>query len=105
MSFGVMGGHMQPQGHVQMMVRIFGYGQNPQTACDAPRWHVDRDVTINLEKGTPDALKEGLAGLGHKIVPSPGPGLYGGGQFIYKTKDGGYIAASDSRKDGCAAGF
>ena len=49
LSFGVMGGYMQPQGHVQMVVRLFDYGQNPQAACDAPRWHIAEDGRISLE--------------------------------------------------------
>ncbi|MHC4778793.1 MAG: gamma-glutamyltransferase family protein, partial [Planctomycetota bacterium] len=53
MSFGVMGGHMQAQGHVQMMVRIFGHGQNPQAASDAPRWQVLEDFRIAFEEGFP----------------------------------------------------
>ena len=52
-SFGVMGGHMQHQGHVQMVSRIFDYGQNPQEASDAPRWHVYPDLTVGLEAGMP----------------------------------------------------
>ena len=49
MSFGVMGGDMQPQGHVQTLVRMLDYGQQPQAACDAPRWKVQRDFAIDIE--------------------------------------------------------
>ena len=49
MSFGVMGGDMQPQGHLQTVVRMLGYGQQPQAACDAPRWKVNRDFTLDVE--------------------------------------------------------
>ncbi len=103
MSYGVMGGPMQPQGHAQMMIRIFEYKQNPQTANDAPRWRVmdGLDVIVESEfnKETVKALKE----RGHKISTSHFV-EFGGAQMIYKV-DGGYIASSDPRKDGQAVGF
>ena len=107
MSFGVMGGHMQPQGHVQMMVRIFDYGQNPQTACDAPRWMVNQDSSVSLEFGFSSDVIEELRKRGHKILPSSHPSLsgdFGGAQLIFCLDDG-YCAASDPRKDGQALGF
>jgi gamma-glutamyltranspeptidase/glutathione hydrolase len=107
MSFGVMGGHIQPQGHVQMMVRIFDYGQNPQAACDAPRWIVNHDFSISLETGfSPDIIRE-LKKRGHNIL-SKAPtfllGGFGGAQLIFCLEDD-YCAASDPRKDGQAVGF
>ncbi|MFO7709821.1 MAG: gamma-glutamyltransferase family protein [Desulfobacterales bacterium] len=104
MSFGVMGAHMQPQGHVQMMVRIFDYGQNPQAALDAPRWHVAPDGGVALEPGLPAATLAGLARRGHHVVLDEPASLFGGGQLIHRLSDG-YLAASDPRKDGQAAGF
>jgi gamma-glutamyltranspeptidase/glutathione hydrolase len=107
MSFGVMGGHMQPQGHVQMMVRIFDYGQNPQAACDAPRWIVNRDYSIGLEPGFSPSLLNELKARGHKIISNEHPshlGEFGGAQLIFCLEDG-YCAASDPRKDGQALGF
>jgi gamma-glutamyltranspeptidase/glutathione hydrolase len=77
MSLGVMGGHMQPQGHVQVLVRMFDYGQNPQTACDAPRWHVTPDFTVALEPGFPPGVKEGLKRRGHRCVGSAPTSLFG----------------------------
>lgn len=65
LSFGVMGGHMQHQGHVQMVSRLFDYGQNPQEASDAPRWHVYPDLTVGLEKGMPQSLFDGLKERGN----------------------------------------
>ena len=61
---------MQPQGHVQMMVRIFDYGQNPQAASDAPRWYVEEDLTkLSLEPGfAPDVIEE-LRRRGHDVTP------------------------------------
>jgi gamma-glutamyltranspeptidase/glutathione hydrolase len=107
MSFGVMGGHMQAQGHVQMMVRIFDYDQNPQAACDAPRWIVNPDFSINLETGfSPEVIRE-LKKRGHNILPEAPTflsGGLGGAQLIFCLEDG-YCAASDPRKDGQALGF
>ena len=104
MSFGVMGGPMQPQGHVQMMVRIFLYGQNPQAAADAPRWQVMHDGTVAVERGfAPEAL-DALRARGHELTVVTSGESMGGAQLIYKM-DGGYCAASDPRKEGQAAGF
>jgi gamma-glutamyltranspeptidase/glutathione hydrolase len=73
MSFGVMGAHMQSQGHVQMMVRIFDHGQNPQAACDAPRWYVAPDASVDLEPGFPPAVAEGLRKRGHMVKTTARP--------------------------------
>jgi gamma-glutamyltranspeptidase/glutathione hydrolase len=101
MSFGVMGGHMQPQGHVQLMLRIFLHGQNPQAACDAPRWHVTEKNHIALEAGFPPAVARELRRRGHQLVPRPRTPLFGGAQAIYQMGSH-YCAASDPRKDGQA---
>lgn len=103
MSFGVMGGAMQPQGHAQMMIRIFDYRQNPQAASDAPRWQVVKGLDIAMESGTkPDVMNE-LASRGHVLTTIDEP-MYGGAQLIYRLDDG-YCAASERRKDGQAVGF
>lgn len=104
MSFGVMGAHMQPQGHVQMIVRIIDYGQNPQAASDAPRWHVHPDFKLTLEAGFPQEFRTQLTQRGHEFEDQFGPGLFGGAQLIYCLEDG-YCAASDHRKDGLAVGY
>ncbi len=103
-SFGVMGGAMQAQAHLQMMVRVCGWGQNPQAALDAPRWRVINRREVWIESHLSPKLRDELERRGHllKVAES---GQFGGGQVIWRTADGGYIAASDSRKDGCAAGF
>jgi gamma-glutamyltranspeptidase/glutathione hydrolase len=105
MSFGVMGGHMQPQGHVQMMVRLFDYGQNPQAASDAPRWYIEEDLTtLSLEPGfAPEVVTE-LRRRGHQVTANLPPGRFGGAQLIYRTGNG-YCAGTDWRKDGQAAGY
>jgi gamma-glutamyltranspeptidase/glutathione hydrolase len=103
MAFGVMGGHMQPQGHVQMMLRVVGYGQNPQAACDAPRWYVGRQGQVGLEPGFPAGVPEKLVEYGHTLISNPDPTLFGGAQLVMRAKPG-YCAASDPRKDGQAVG-
>jgi len=104
LSFGVMGGRMQAQGHVQMMVRLFNYQQNPQAASDAPRWCVMQDGSIALEPEFPHSLLAGLQQRGHVIKTDEERTLFGGAQLIMKQNDM-YIGASDHRKDGLAAGF
>lgn len=103
MSFGVMGGPMQAQGHTQMIVRMTDFDQNPQAASDAPRWRALGGLRVALEEGTPDPIVEGLRARGHAVEIRPFT-AFGGGQYIVKTVDG-YIGASDSRKDGCALGW
>jgi gamma-glutamyltranspeptidase/glutathione hydrolase len=103
MSFGVMGGHMQPQGHVQLVLRTVLFGQNPQAACDAPRWYVGEDGRVALEPELSTSIGSKLSALGHQLLPDPAPTLFGGAQAIYRLDDG-YLAASDPRKDGQAVG-
>jgi gamma-glutamyltranspeptidase / glutathione hydrolase len=107
MSFGVMGGNMQPQGHVQTLVRMLDHGQNPQAACDAPRWRVNEGLDINVESAMPGATVERLKALGHRLeVIEDSYQDFGAGQFIWRMGDPaveGYVAASDPRRDGQAA--
>ncbi|HVF10675.1 MAG TPA: gamma-glutamyltransferase family protein [Abditibacteriaceae bacterium] len=103
MSYGVMGGPMQAQGHVQMLTRLADYGQNPQAAADAPHWQVLHGREIAVEAGFAPAVLEDLVQRGHQIRFLPG-GSFGGAQLLYKL-DGGYCAASDHRKDGQAVGY
>jgi gamma-glutamyltranspeptidase/glutathione hydrolase len=112
MSFGVMGGDMQPQGHVQTLVRMLDHRQQPQAACDAPRWRFHAG-TVNTEAGMPPATVDGLRALGHRVESfSDSYQDFGAGQFIWRLDEGqgdvsqtGYAAASDPRRDGQAAGF
>ncbi len=104
MSFGVMGGSMQPQGHAQMMIRLVDYGQNPQAAADAPRWRVMEHGTILMEPGFRPAVLAELQNRGHQITVSDQFWNFGGAQLIYKLENG-YVAASEPRKDGQAVGF
>jgi gamma-glutamyltranspeptidase/glutathione hydrolase len=108
MSFGVMGGDMQPQGHLQTVVRMLDYGQNPQAACDAPRWRVFGGQ-VHLEPGFDAATAEGLRALGHDVGTfTDSYQDFGAGQFIWRLGDPaveGYVCASDPRRDGLVAGF
>jgi gamma-glutamyltranspeptidase/glutathione hydrolase len=109
MSFGVMGGSMQPQGHLQTLVRMLAYGQNPQAACDAPRWRFDQGLEIGVEPAMNPSVVQGLQARGHQIAPMHDSYMdFGSGQFIWRLGDPaveGYVAASDPRRDGQVAAF
>ena len=109
MSFGVMGANMQPQGHLQTLVRMLDHRQNPQAACDAPRWRFNAGLEINVEAGMDPATVQGLAERGHRMeVIQDSYQDFGAGQFIWRLGDpgvDGYVAASDPRRDGQAAAF
>ena len=105
MSFGVMGGSMQPQGHLQIMVRLLAYGQNPQAACDAPRWKINTGLSVAVEGEMDMNLTAELVRRGHRVETIEDPYMdFGAGQFILNMPDG-YLAASDPRRDGQAVGF
>jgi gamma-glutamyltranspeptidase/glutathione hydrolase len=104
MGFGVMGGFMQAQGHLQMALRRVDHGQNPQAMVDAPRWRVDGTL-VNMEESMPAAANEALMSRGHRIaVAERFDTDFGRAQVILKT-EGGYIGASEWRTDGQAVGF
>jgi gamma-glutamyltranspeptidase / glutathione hydrolase len=109
MSFGVMGGNMQPQGHLQTLVRLLDFRQEPQAACDAPRWRFNQGRSINVEATMPAGTREGLRALGHQVESFQDSYQdFGAGQFIWRLGDPaveGYVAASDPRRDGLAAAF
>jgi gamma-glutamyltranspeptidase/glutathione hydrolase len=106
MSFGLMGGSMQAQGHVQIAVRIADQGLNPQAASDAPRWRVlDDNIGLAVEWNFPPAAIEGLRARGHQVKVAPRFDTeFGCAQLALKTQHG-YVAASDHRKDGYPMGF
>jgi gamma-glutamyltranspeptidase/glutathione hydrolase len=109
MSFGVMGGNMQPQGHLQTLLRMVDHRQSPQAACDAPRWKVSRGLSVDVEAAMRAEVVAELRARGHQLEAIEDPYMdFGSGQFIWRQSDDiadGYVAASDSRRDGCAAGF
>ena len=116
LSYGVMGGAMQPQGHVQILLNMIDFGMNLQEAGDAPRIHHDGSAEpvgqnapmadggrIELESGFPYETVRALMRKGHRVQFADGP--YGGYQAIQVNPRGGWIGASESRKDGQAAGY
>ncbi|MEL6187164.1 MAG: gamma-glutamyltransferase, partial [Myxococcota bacterium] len=115
MSFGLMGGGMQPQGHVQIVTNLIDFGMNVQEAGDAARWRHDGSAeptgkpadgtgTVFLESGIPAESWTELARRGHRV--QPGRGGFGGYQAIIRDpKTGVYHAASEMRKDGAAVGY
>ena len=103
MSFGVMGGPMQAQGHTQMVIRLADYGQNPQAAVDAPRWQLMQGRNVGLEQGFRSEVIESLLSRGHVLLSNP-RWTFGGAQLIQRLESG-YCAASEPRKEGQAVGF
>jgi gamma-glutamyltranspeptidase / glutathione hydrolase len=103
--FGVMGGYMQPQGHLQMVVNMVDYGLNPQASLDAPRWQWTQEREVLLEDETPRAVIEGLRERGHEVSVQPTGGQFGRGQIIWRLPSGAYLAGSEKRADGAAVGY
>jgi gamma-glutamyltranspeptidase/glutathione hydrolase len=105
MALGVMGGPMQPQGHLQLLIRMLVYGQDPQVAIDAPRWRALGGRKVAVEPGFDPGLVAGLEARGHEITAPP-DGVFGfGGAQVIQRAPGGYVGGSDPRKDGQAVGF
>lgn len=107
MSFGVMGGPMQAQGHVQMVLRTQIWGQDPQMAVDAPRWRITTGLGVAIEDTMPPGTLARLREMGHDIsLETPDNAFgFGGAQIIHRLPDGGYAGGSDPRKDGCVVGY
>lgn len=103
MSFGVMGAHFQPMGHVYVMSNMFDYGMDPQEALDTPRVFFEGDAIL-AEDSVPAAVVAGLEKMGHRMARRPMP--WGGGQIVlFDRERGTLIGASDPRKDGQALGY
>ncbi|MFT0172636.1 gamma-glutamyltransferase family protein [Paraburkholderia mimosarum] len=106
MALGVMGGSMQAQGHVQMVARFASFGQNPQAMSDAPRFRVEDGPVVHLEAHTPPDVAHTLRARGHNVNVQLRDSMeFGAAQIICCSESGGYVAASDSRRDGQAVGF
>ncbi len=103
MSFGVMGGSMQPQGHVQVLLNLLVFGMSPQAAVEAARFRHLSGLDVALEPPIGEAVRRELTAMGHHIVDASDV-TFGGAQLIIKLPRG-YAAASDPRKDGMAAGY
>jgi len=109
LSFGVMGGFMQPQGHLQVLSNLVDHGLDPQAALDAPRFRVDErgGPQVSIETGVPAETCEALEAMGHRVLLQPAFWSgFGGGQIIAVDGATGVLeGGSDPRKDGCAVGF
>ena len=105
MAFGVMGGFMQPQGHVQVLTRMRDHRQNPQAALDAPRFRWSAGRSIGLEPGWDESVYRDLESFGHDIERSGTRNVsFGRGQSIHALEHG-WVAGSDQRADGQAVGW
>lgn len=105
-SFGVMGGFMQPQGHLQVGVNLVEFGMDPQAALDAPRFNWLQGMEVALEPGIGERVREVLARRGHALRPVDDPLHFGGGQVILRDPESGvYVGGSEPRNDGMAVGW
>jgi gamma-glutamyltranspeptidase/glutathione hydrolase len=107
MSFGVMGGDMQPQGHVQLLLNLIDFGMNLQEAMDAPRVRHLQGRHIYVEGGVPSSTVLALQRMGHHVMGDiAAVNQVGGGQAVFLDHSQGVLlGASDRRKDGCAIGY
>jgi gamma-glutamyltranspeptidase/glutathione hydrolase len=103
MSFGLMGGGVQAQGHVQFLLNYFVFGMDLQAAIDAPRFRHYDGLRVALEAPITDAVRDSLKAMGHVLIDQP-PIAFGGAQAIVRLPKG-YAAGSDPRKDGMAVGY
>ena len=103
LAFGVMGGAIQPQGHLQVLLNLLEFGMDLQDAIDAARFRHFEGLRVGLEAPIPEEVRRALEAMGHQVAPLP-PGSAGGGQAVMKLAKG-WAAGSDPRKDGMAAGW
>ena len=98
--FGVMGGFMQPQGHMQVMLDYIDKGMNPQACLDAPRWQWTEGMKVSFEPAFPEYMVEALKARGHNISIDLNPGSFGRGQIIFNTGKGTLMGATEPRCEG-----
>lgn len=103
--FGVMGGFMQPQGHVQVIMNTIDFKLNPQAALDAPRWQWVKDKTVHLEHKFENHIAQALGRKGHDIKVQADPIGFGRGQIIWKNEDGVLCGGTEARTDGTIAAW
>jgi gamma-glutamyltranspeptidase/glutathione hydrolase len=103
--YGVMGGFMQPQGHMQMVINTIDYELNPQASLDAPRWQWTSGREVQVESNTNPRIVQGLRERGHVVTVAEPSGAFGRGQIIWRLPSGAYAAGSDKRADGYAGGI
>lgn len=101
--FGVMGGFMQPQGHVQVVTSMVDAGHNPQAALDKPRWQWEEGKQVNVESNFPSAAIDALRARGHALNIVDEAGSFGRGQIIWRLPNGVLSGATESRADGHVA--
>ncbi len=101
--FGVMGGFMQPQGHLQLLTKVIDFNLNPQAALDAPRWQWMGGKKIEVEQNYPETLIQQLVERGHDISIQRERGSFGRGQMILRNEKGVLCGATEPRTDGCVA--
>lgn len=101
--FGVMGGYMQPQGHVQVVTNLLDFHLNPQQALDAPRWQWMKDRRFTVEAGFSPAIARQLQGLGHQVEVMADPVSFGRGQIIWKLENGALMGGTEGRTDSSVA--
>ena len=103
--FGVMGGFMQPQGHVQVICNTIDFNLNPQAALDAPRWQWIKDKAVEIENTMSPTISSALARKGHVISIPVSRNSFGHGQIIWRDKSGVLVGGSESRTDGTVVGY
>lgn len=103
--FGIMGGFMQPQGHVQLIMNTIDFGMNPQEALDAPRWQWTSGNKVEIERGFCEAVSQQLVRLGHSIRIPTESTMMGRGQIIWRDSDGVLAGGTEPRTDGIIAAF
>lgn len=101
--FGVMGAFMQPQGHLQVALKMLSYHHNPQSALDAPRWYWTGERHIDIEHGVPLYIARELERMGHEVSYSSDRSPFGRGQMIIRLENGVFAGATDPRCDGTVA--
>lgn len=103
--FGVMGGFMQPQGHLQVAMNLIDFDMNPQSALDAPRWQFKKGLSVDLEDRFDMDIARDLAHRGHDISINVEPNSFGRGQMIIKQENGTYVGGTESRTDGSISAY
>lgn len=104
--FGVMGGFMQPQGHVQVIMNTIDFGLDPQSALDAPRWQWMQEKIVAVENRFPHHLAQDLRAMGHDIRIELEPNTFGRGQIIWRNPETGvFVGGTDTRTDGVVAAW
>ena len=103
--FGVMGGFMQPQGHLQMVMNTVDFHLNPQASLDAPRWQWMQGKVVEIESTTPEHIVDSLSRRGHQVRWALGGGGFGRGQIIWRLETGALVGGTEPRTDGQVAAW